>query len=486
MQETRNLEPVSVWNHFEDLNAVPRASKKEEQVIAFMENFGRSLNLIVEKDEIGNVLIKKPATPGMEDRKMVVMQSHLDMVHQKNADTNFDFATQGIQTYIDGDWVKAKGTTLGADNGMGVAAIMAVLSSTDMVHPAIEALFTVDEEAGMTGAQKLRKNWLKGDILLNLDTEEDDELSIGCAGGIDTNITWEYSQETLSGDYTALNIAVKGLKGGHSGMDIILGLGNANKIMNRVLWDTRAQFGVRINSIDGGGLRNAIPRESKAIVAVPSDKVAQVKAHWKTLGAALKQEFETTDPNFELSIEETVAVTNVMASAQHDGLLWAIQACHDGIKRMSPDVADLVETSNNLARVSVKDGNAEMYCLTRSDRESAKYDMAHSIASCFNLIGATVEHKGSYPGWKLDPNAKMLNTMKALYKELFKEEVRVLACHAGLECGLLGEHYPNLEMISFGPTIRGAHSPDERVHIASVGKFWYWLSETLKRIPTKD
>ncbi len=485
--ETRQLEPTSVWRHFEDLNAVPRPSKREERVIAFMESFAKSLNLPCEKDETGNLLITKPASPGMENRKMVVMQAHLDMVHQKNSDTVFDFEEEGIRTYIDGEWVKAEGTTLGADNGMGVAAIMAVLSSTDVAHPAIEALFTVDEEAGMTGAQNLKPGWLKGEILLNLDTEEDDELSIGCAGGVDTDIKWSYTQEKLDGDYKALQISVSGLSGGHSGMDIIKGRGNANKIMNRFFWGADKDFGLRIVSIDGGSLRNAIPRESTAVVLVPHKKLNDLKAHWEGLTKEIQLEFATTDPAVQVKFTDSSVNDNqAMALADQQKLILAIQACHDGVKRMSPDVKDLVESSNNLARVEVKNGNAQAKCLTRSDRESGKWDLAHSVAAPFHMLGAEVNHSGSYPGWKLDPNARMLGMMKALYKELFKEEPKILACHAGLECGLLGQHYPHLEMISFGPTIRGAHSPDERVNIKSVQKFWGYLQEALKRIPLKD
>ncbi|WP_417610441.1 aminoacyl-histidine dipeptidase [Owenweeksia hongkongensis] len=485
--EVRQLEPKSVWNHFEDLNAVPRASKKEERVIAFMEGFARSLDLPFEKDEIGNLVMKKVATAGMENRKPIIMQAHVDMVHQKNANTDFDFDTQGIQSYIDGDWVKAKGTTLGADNGMGVAAIMAVLSSTDIAHPAIEALFTVDEEAGMTGAMHLKHNWLKGEILLNLDTEEDDELSIGCAGGVDSNIDWTYTEEPLTGDYAAYKVSVSGLSGGHSGMDIIKGLGNANKILNRMLLGTQEAFGLRIQSFDGGGLRNAIPREASAIVAVKHEKVESVQHFWDNLIVDLTKEFATTDPKAKIEYASSeVRSGNFMNVDDQKKFLYALQSCQDGIRRMSPDVEDLVETSNNLARVLLQDGKMEVKCLTRSDRESAKWDLAYAVAAPFKLIGANVEHSGSYPGWKLDPNARMLGMMKDLYAELFGEQPDVLACHAGLECGLLGQHYPNLEMISFGPTIRGAHSPDERVCISSVQKFWGYLQEALKRIPAKS
>ncbi len=483
--DVRKLKPAAVWNHFEDLNAIPRASKDEERVLEFLKNFARGENLDFEQDKTGNLVIRKPASPGMENRRPVILQAHVDMVHQKNADTRFNFEQDGIRSVINGEWVGADGTTLGADNGMGVAAMMAVLSSKDMKHPALEALFTVDEEAGMTGAANLRSNWLQGEILLNLDTEEDDELSIGCAGGVDTNIEWTYSQQDADKNHQAFRLKVSGLRGGHSGMDIVRGLGNANKIINRLLLEATEKFDLRVAEIDGGGLRNAIPREAVAIVTVDPDNEDDLVAFWDDCSNQLAREFATTDPKLRIHFDRTELPAKTMTSEDQRRFLLAVQCTHDGIKRMSPDVEDLVETSNNLARVLLKDGAAEIKCLTRSDRESGKWDLAASIAAPYKLIGANVEHSGSYPGWKLDPNAPMLAMMKDLYQELFNEQPKVLACHAGLECGLLGQHYPNLEMVSFGPTIRGAHSPDERVNIASVEKFWHWLTEALKRIPAK-
>jgi dipeptidase D len=482
----RELEPKAVWNNFEDLNAVPRPSKKEERVIAFMENFAKSLGLDYETDAVGNVIVRKPASAGMENRRAVVLQSHLDMVHQKNADTDFDFDSMGIQSWIDGEWVKAKGTTLGADNGMGVAAIMTVLASSDMEHPALEALFTIDEESGMTGAHNLQGGVLKGEILMNLDTEDDDELSIGCAGGIDTNVNWTYAEENLAGDYKGMKLSIRGLFGGHSGMDIIYGRGNANKIMNRLLWNLNQDFGVRVASIDGGSLRNAIPRESTTLMAVPTDQVEALTKHIQEMTTWLSKEFASTDPDMVLELKSTDVPAKVMAEQAQKQFVYAVQCSHDGIRRMSPDVDDLVETSNSMARVSLSNGNAKVQCLTRSDRELAKMDMAYSVAAPFHLIGADVEHSGSYPGWKLDPNAPMLGLMQELYKEMFQEEPKVMACHAGLECGLLGQNYPDMEMISFGPTIKHPHSPDEKVNIASVQKFWNYFSEALKRVPVKN
>lgn len=482
----RDLEPKAVWNHFEDLNAVPRPSKKEERVIAFMQDFAKSLNLDYETDAVGNVIVRKPASSGMENRRPVVLQSHLDMVHQKNGDTDFDFNSQGIQSYIDGEWVKAKGTTLGADNGMGVAAIMTVLSSSDIAHPPLEALFTIDEESGMTGAHNLQGGVLKGEILMNLDTEDDDELSIGCAGGIDTNVNWNYSETNPENGSIGLELMVKGLFGGHSGMDIIYGRGNANKIMNRLLWNAAQDFGLQVSSLDGGSLRNAIPRESKAFLALKSENLQAFKAHVSKMTEGLKSEFATTDPALEITLKEVSLPAKVMTVEDQRKFVFAVQGSHEGIRRMSPDVSELVESSNSMARVQLQNGKASVQCLTRSDRELAKMDTAYSVAAPFHLIGAEVEHSGSYPGWKLDPSAPMLGLMRDLYVELYKEDPKVMACHAGLECGLLGQNYPDMEMISFGPTIRHPHSPDEKVNIASVGKFWNYFVEALKRVPLKS
>lgn len=482
-EEVRKLTPASVWGHFADLNAVPRPSKKEEKVQAFMINFAKAQGLEWEQDETGNIVVSKPATAGMEDRRKVVLQAHLDMVCQKNKDTDFDFETQGIQMYIDDDWVKAKGTTLGADNGIGVASIMAVLSSTDIPHPALEALFTADEEAGMTGAQNLEAGFISGDILMNLDTEDDDELSIGCAGGIDTDVNWTYEEVDTEADEKAFLIKVEGLFGGHSGMDIIFGRGNANKVLNRMIYDPADQFQWSIHHFEGGGLRNAIPREAEASVIVKAGKAEEAQDYWTTVGEALVKEFSTTDPNVAIKVEEIDLPTSKMEASEFQRFSAALQCTHDGIRRMSPDVDDLVETSNNVAHVSLAGGKMGLKALQRSDRESAKFDMADAIGAPWRILGAQVEHSGSYPGWKLDPQAPMLGMMKDLYIELFKEEPRVLACHAGLECGLLGQHYPELEMISFGPTIKNPHSPDEKVNIASVSKFWSYFQEALKRIP---
>ncbi|WP_242929311.1 aminoacyl-histidine dipeptidase [Pontibacter vulgaris] len=481
----RDLEPKALWNHFADLNAVPRPSKKEERVIQFIKDFGNSLGLETIEDETGNVIIRKPATAGMENRKTVLLQSHLDMVHQKNADTNFDFNTQGIDMFVDGDWVKAKGTTLGADNGIGVATIMALLASKDIEHPPIEALFTIDEETGMTGALGLKGGLLNAEIMLNLDTEDDHELTIGCAGGIDVTATGTYETETIGTDFKAYSIGVKGLTGGHSGMDIHLGRGNANKLMNRVLFQAAGQFGLRIAAVDGGSLRNAIPRESFAIVAVPHAQDTAFQSFLNSEKAALKSEYATTDPNLEVMLETAEQPQQVWAPDFQYKLLRAIYACPNGIFRMSPDIAGLVQTSNNLARVLVKDGNYSLQCLTRSSVDTEKMDLARAIQGTFELAGASITMAGSYPGWTPRPGASIVKLMSDLYREMYHEEADVNACHAGLECGIVGSNYPEMEMISFGPNIRGAHSPDEKVQISSVQKYWEFTLETLKRIPAK-
>ena len=484
--EIRNLEPKPLWNKFADLNAVPRPSKKEERVIAFMKDFGKSLGLETIEDEVGNVIIKKPATAGMENRKTVVMQSHLDMVHQKNADTVFDFDTQGIEMYVDGDWVRAKGTTLGADNGLGVATIMAILESKDIQHPAIEALFTIDEETGMTGAMGLKGGLLKGEILLNLDTEEDDEIDIGCAGGVDVTAERGYEEEDVPENSLAYNITVKGLNGGHSGMDIDKGLANANKIMNRLLFDGFENWGLQVAEINGGSLRNAIPRESFAKVIISDIFDGAFQLDMQEIIADIKAEFKTTEPNLQILIEKANALpAKVMDLGVQEGLLRALYAAHNGVYRMSADMANLVETSNNIARVIVKEGKVYVGCLTRSSVETSKFDLANALRSAFELTGCEVTFSGSYPGWTPNVNSPILEVLKDIYVKQNGTEPHVVACHAGLECGILGTNYPSMDMISFGPTIKGAHSPDERASISSAQKYWKFVLEILQNIPVK-
>lgn len=485
-KEIRNLEPKELWNKFADLNAVPRPSKKEERVIEFMMNFGKQLGLETIKDEVGNVIIKKAATSGMEDRKTIVMQSHLDMVHQKNNDTDFDFDTQGIEMYVDGDWVRAKGTTLGADNGLGVATIMAILESTTIPHPALEALFTIDEETGMTGAMGLKGGVLEGQILLNLDTEEDDEIDIGCAGGIDVTATAEYDEEAAPEGSVGYTITVKGLVGGHSGMDIHKGLGNANKIMNRLLFDGFDTFGLQIAEIKGGSLRNAIPRESVAKVIIAQVYDEAFVFDMQQIVEEIKTEFKTTEPDLEVVFEKIEDTPKkVMPYMAQFFFVRAMYTAHNGVYRMSADFDNLVETSNNIAKVEVGAGKLAVKCLTRSSVETSKLDLATSLRAAFELMGCEVEFSGSYPGWTPNAHSEILDVLTDIYEKQNGTKPDVVACHAGLECGILGTNYPDMDMISFGPTIKGAHSPVERASISSAQKYWKFVLEILKNIPKK-
>lgn len=475
-----HLQPQEIWKNFAALNAVPRPSKKEAKVIAFIKKFGEDLGLPTEVDETGNVIIRKPATAGMEGRKTVTLQSHLDMVCQKNSDVEFDFETQGIKMEVDGDWVKAKGTTLGADNGLGVAAIMAVLESTNLAHPELEALFTIDEETGMTGAIGLKPGLLKGEIMLNLDTEEDDEIDIGCAGGIDVTASAEY--DTAATEDMTVKITVAGLQGGHSGMDIHKGFGNANVILGRLL-HTGLNQNLRLISIDGGGLRNAIPREAAAVFTVRNAPEFIEAA--TVLKNSILEEFSTVEDNLKITIENFTSVENALTAEDSAKIILALKAAHNGVYRMSPDVANLVESSNNISRVALQHGALKILNLSRSSVDSTKYAVAEQLKSVFELAGMHVEFSGSYPGWKPRPGTDIIKVMTALYEKSFGASPRVLACHAGLECGIIGANYPQMEMVSFGPTILGAHSPDERASISSVQKFWVYLKEILANIPER-
>jgi len=481
----RNLYPAALWNHFADLNAIPRASKKEEKVIQFVIDFGKSLSLETIRDHVGNVIIRKPATHGMENRKPIVMQAHLDMVHQKNGDTIFNFDTQGIDMYVEGDWVKARGTTLGADNGIGVATIMTVLASKEIAHPDLEALFTIDEETGMTGAMGLEGGILQGEILLNLDTEEDDEIDIGCAGGMDVTALRKYTSESTEQDkYCGISISVKGLQGGHSGIDIHRGRGNANKMLNRLIYGQET-FGFRLCSFEGGSLRNAIPRESMAWLVVSRNKKDDFIIALQNRIHDIQKEYSSIEPNLIIEITDAEVPKSIMSIEDQNTIIYAIYAAHNGVFRMSPDIADLVEASNNLAKVDIKNGEAKILCLTRSSVESSKLDVAQSLKSVFELAGFEVTFSGDYPGWTPNVKSPILEVLTRLYEKMHSTKASVVACHAGLECGILGRNYPDMDMISYGPTIKGAHSPDEKVNISSVAKFWDFTLEILKNIPLK-
>lgn len=476
-----NIEPKIIWKNFSALNSIPRPSKKEEKVVEFIRKFGENLGLETTVDEVMNVIIRKPATPGMENRKPIVLQSHLDMVVQKNSEVEFDFDTQGIEMFTDGDWVRAKGTTLGADNGLGVAAIMSVLESKDIPHPALEALFTIDEETGMTGALGLKPGTLHGEILLNLDTEEDDEIDIGCAGGVDVTASATFSKENNSRE--AIAVSVKGLQGGHSGMDIHKGLGNANVILFRILADALSTQEIRLASIDSGGLRNAIPREGKVVLA--AENAAEFLAHAKKLAKDIQEEFKTLEPALSIEFTSAAAPEKVLSAEDSRRFILAVKSAHNGVWRMSPDVPGLVESSNNIARIELQNGQAKIANLTRSSIESGKKEVADQLTAAYTLGGFSVELSGAYPGWKPLPGSEIVQVMKNLYQQKFGEEPAVVACHAGLECGIIGANYPEMEMVSFGPTIKGAHSPDERASISSTQKFWAFLKEILANIPAR-
>jgi len=485
MSDIRKLEPKPLWNYFHEITQIPHPSRKEKKIIEFMKEFGKKNNLETVVDKVGNVIIRKPATKGMEKRKCVIFQTHLDMVPQKNSDKKHDFEKDPIETIIDGDWVKANGTTLGSDNGIGVAATMAVLASKDIPHGPLEALFTIDEETGMTGVFGLKKGLLKGDILLNLDSEDEGELYVGCAGGIDISIRKSYGQEKSPQGMSAFKVVAKGLKGGHSGVDIALGRANSNKIMFRFLMQAESDFGIRVAEAAGGDLRNAIPRESYSVVLVPEIKTTEFKKFVKGYEKMYRAEFSDTEPDLSFTAQKADFPAKVMKQADQYRIIRALFVCPNGVQRMSQSVKGLVETSNNLAIVKCINGNLETYCLTRSSVDSSKESTAWKIAAVFHLIDAEVTLSGSYPGWKPNMNSPILKTMSDVYRKKFGKIPDIKAIHAGLECGLIGGVYPNLDMISFGPTIRYPHSPDEKVNIPSVKKFFDFLCETLKQIPVK-
>jgi len=479
------LQPSNLWKNFQSICQIPHPSKKEAQIIEFMKQFGENLGLETIVDDIGNVIIRKPATAGMENRKGIVLQGHLDMVPQKNSDVAHNFEIDPIQAYIDGDWVTAKGTTLGADNGIGVAAAMAVLESTDLEHGLIEALFTIDEETGMTGAFNLTPKLLQGDILINMDSEDEGELYIGCAGGIDSTATFNFTEEQVPANSAAYKISVTGLKGGHSGVDIHLERANANKIMNRILWYGNKNFDLRLASIEGGSLRNAIPRESFAVISLPEAQVSAFKSYIADLLKTIQNEFGNVEPELNITAETTEMPQTVIDKKTATNLFSAIYACPHGVTRMSTTMKGLVETSSNLAIVQSDEKTIIVANLLRSSVDSARDELQQSIQSVFELAGATVENNGAYPGWKPNINSAILTAMKQIYNDLYGKIPEIRAIHAGLECGLLGNIYPNWDMISFGPTIRFPHSPDEKVNIKTVEKFWNFLVATLKNVPLK-
>ncbi len=476
----RELQPQSVWNHFYEITQIPRPSKKEDKIRLYLQEFGKKHQLTTKTDEAGNVLITKPSTPGYESSKTIILQSHMDMVCEKNSNVEHDFENDPIQTEIDGEWIRAKGTTLGADNGIGMSLMLAVLAADNIQHPALECLFTTDEETGLTGAFALGTDMLSGDVLINLDSEDDGEIFVGCAGGIDTTATLNYETKKTPKGYFAFSVAVSGLLGGHSGDDIDKNRANANKILNRILWNIHNEMDLRIVKIDGGNLRNAIPREASATACVPYTEKENVRVIFNRVVSDIEDENLAVETRMRIELHSEDLPKETLSKKSTRKLLNALYACPHGIKKMSTDMPGLVETSTNLASVKMK--NDDRIVITTSQRssvESAKYDLAHQVESVLKLAGCKVTHGDGYPGWKPNLNSGILKTAENSYKKLYNTNPKVKAIHAGLECGLFLKKYPHLDMISIGPTMRGVHSPDERLHIPAVEKAWNWLVDIL-------
>lgn len=484
--EKKDLKPAAVFHYFEEICQVPRPSKKEEKIVAYLKEFGKKHNLETKVDEVGNVLIKKPASKGMENCKTVVLQSHVDMVCEKNNNVSHDFLTDPIETIIDGEWMKANGTTLGADNGIGVATELAILADDTLEHGPIECLFTIDEETGLTGAFALKEGFMNGDILLNLDSEDEGELFIGCAGGIDSVAEFNYYEADVPDGYFFCKIEVKGLKGGHSGGDIHLGRANANKILNRFLTLAFNKYDLYLCEIDGGNLRNAIPREAHAIIAIPEANKHDLRTDLNVFTAEVQAEYAVTDPDMELILSSEPARAKAIDADTTQRLLQTLYAVPHGVYAMSQDIPGLVETSTNLASIKMKPGNIiRIETSQRSSTASSKQDIANMVRTVFEMGGAVVTFGEGYPGWKPNTHSEILEIATASYKCLFGVDAQVKAIHAGLECGLFLDKYPGLDMISFGPTLQGVHSPDERMLIPTVEKFWLHLTDILKHIPEK-
>ncbi len=482
MHTLSQLRPEAIWRHFEELCKIPRPSKHEAAVIEYLKKFAIENGLPYRIDRVGNVVISKPASKGYEHHPTVILQSHIDMVPQKNSDVEHDFYKDPIKPYIDGEWVKAQGTTLGADNGIGVASALAVLESKNLSHGPIEALFTVDEETGMTGAFNLTEDFLTGKILLNLDSEDYGELFIGCAGGINTIATFEFKQEPIEPHHIAYQLRLTGLKGGHSGADIHLGRGNANKLLNRFLWNAEHFFELRLCSIQGGNMRNAIPREAFATVTIPENFDKEFLESLETFEKTYKEELKGVEDNISFKAIKTDLPSYCIDKETTGNLLDALYAIPNGIIRMIAEMPNVVETSTNLAIVQSNDKTIEVISLLRSSVDSAKYDLCNMIESIFDMADAKTRHEGDYPGWKPDFNSPLLSTMKYVYSSIHGEEPKVKVIHAGLECGIIGSIYPGMQMVSFGPTIQFPHSPDERVNIKSVEDFWQYLTKVLESL----
>lgn len=484
--EMKSLKPAEVFRFFDEVNKIPRPSKKEEKMIAYLQKFASERGLECKVDETGNVLIRKAATTGMEDRKTVILQSHMDMVCEKNRDVEFDFENDAIQTVVDGEWLKAKGTTLGADDGIGVAMELALLDATDIEHGPIECVFTRDEETGLSGAFGMQPGFMSGDILLNLDSEDEGQFFVSCAGGAGTSAEFDFIPIDAPQDYFFFELKVKGLTGGHSGDDINKKRANANKILARFLYNSLEKYDLYLYDIQAGGLHNAIPREAAAVCAIPMKDKESIRVDWNIFAADVEEEYSVMEKTMQFELQSESAQPKAVDRVVARNLIWALQAVHNGILSMSQDI-DLVETSSNLASIRLVEGNKIVIKTSqRSSILSARHNMSNTIKATFELAGAKVEVGEGYPGWKMNPNSKILQIVVETYKELFGKEPKVLGIHAGLECGLFSEKYPGLDMVSFGPTLRGVHSPDERLLIPTVAMVWDHMKTILKNIPKKD
>ncbi|MDK1309879.1 aminoacyl-histidine dipeptidase [Pseudoalteromonas ardens] len=480
-----NLAPQIVWQFFDQICSIPHPSKHEEALATFIVDWAKSQDLAVRRDETGNVFIKKPATPGMENRKPVVLQAHIDMVPQKNDDTAHDFTKDPIRPYIDGEWVTAQGTTLGADNGMGMASCLAVLASSDIPHGPLEVLLTVDEEAGMSGAFGLQAGWLEGDILLNTDSEQEGEIYMGCAGGVDASMTVSIERQAVAAGSQLVEISLKGLKGGHSGVDIHTGRGNANKLLARALKHHLSGVDFNLVAFKGGSLRNAIPREAYATIAIAPAQRSVLEQRLSEFETVLSNELGAIETSLTFAVNDTDSALDAMSEQSKDSLLALLNACPNGVVRMSDDIQGVVETSLNLGVITTQTDKVEVLCLIRSLIDSGRTDVEGTLSSLANLAGAEIEFSGAYPGWKPDPDSDLVHIFRDMYEGIYGNKPDIMVIHAGLECGLFKEPYPDMDMISFGPTIKFPHSPDEKVHIASVGLYWQQMQALLQNIPER-
>ena len=485
MSTLSQLQPQALWQWFEQICAIPHPSKHEQALSQYIQNWAKDKQLSVVEDKVGNLIIKKPATPGMENRKVVALQAHIDMVPQKNADKVHDFEKDPIEAYVDGDWVKAKGTTLGSDNGIGMASALAILGSDDIPHGPLEVLLTIDEEAGMTGAFGLEAGYLDAEILINTDSEQEGEIYMGCAGGVDAQITvpmvWQAAEPSLS-TYT---LTLSGLKGGHSGVNIHLGRGNANKLLARFLFNHADELALELTNFSGGSLRNAIPREASVSFMLPSENLPRLEALMQEYTTLIRQELAIADPDMLLTLSEIPAATQVMSEATQQTLIDLLHACPNGVMRMSDEIQGVTETSLNVGVITTEGESVSILCLIRSLIDSGREEVEGYLTALSNLAGAEVEFSGAYPGWKPDSSSPVMAIVKDTYESIYNKEPVIMVIHAGLECGLFKKPYPEMDMVSIGPTIRFPHSPDEMVLIETVEQYWKLLLAVLERIPEK-